>query len=75
LQLINSWLERLEIDEIETVNKKCSSCNNEPTTMITDPEAGEVICSNCGMVISDKIEQDSRVLFNDEQRKCEYTSG
>jgi transcription initiation factor TFIIIB Brf1 subunit/transcription initiation factor TFIIB len=68
LQLINSWLERLEIDEIETVIKKCSGCNNEPTTMITDPEASEVICSNCGMVISDKIEQDSRVLFNDEQR-------
>jgi transcription initiation factor TFIIB len=50
------------------VIKKCSSCNNEGTTIIADPEAGEVICSNCGMVISDKIEQDSRLLLNDEQR-------
>jgi transcription initiation factor TFIIB len=50
------------------VIKKCSSCNNERTTIITDPESAEIVCSNCGMVISDKIEQNSRVLFNDEQR-------
>jgi transcription initiation factor TFIIB len=50
------------------VIKRGSTCNCEGTTIITDPEAGEVICSNCGMVISDKIEQDSRLLLNDEQR-------
>jgi transcription initiation factor TFIIB len=49
------------------VIKRCSSCNNE-LRIITDPEVGEVVCSKCGMVISDKIEQDSRLLFNDEQR-------
>ncbi len=27
-----------------------------PKTIVTDPESGEIICSNCGMVISDKIE-------------------
>jgi transcription initiation factor TFIIIB Brf1 subunit/transcription initiation factor TFIIB len=25
--------------------------------LITDPESGEIICSNCGIVISDKIQQ------------------
>jgi transcription initiation factor TFIIB len=34
---------------------RCSICNQENTT-ITDPNSGEVICGNCGMVISDKIE-------------------
>jgi transcription initiation factor TFIIB len=34
---------------------KCSICNIENTT-ITDPNSGEIVCSNCGMVISDKIE-------------------
>ncbi len=34
---------------------RCSSCNQENTT-ITDPNSGEIICSNCGVVISDKIE-------------------
>jgi transcription initiation factor TFIIB len=34
---------------------RCSICNKANTT-ITDPNSGETICSNCGMVISDKIE-------------------
>ncbi len=55
--------------------KRCSTCNSEGTTIIADPEAGEVICSNCGMVISDKIEQDSRLLLNDEQRNDRSRTG
>jgi transcription initiation factor TFIIB len=34
---------------------KCSICNQE-NTAIADPNLGEIICSSCGMVISDKIE-------------------
>jgi transcription initiation factor TFIIB len=34
---------------------RCSICNQE-STAITDPNSGEIICSGCGMVISDKIE-------------------
>jgi transcription initiation factor TFIIB len=34
---------------------RCSICNQE-NTVITDPNSGETICSGCGMVISDKIE-------------------
>jgi transcription initiation factor TFIIB len=33
----------------------CSTCNKD-NTAITDPECGEIICSNCGMVFSEKIE-------------------
>ena len=33
----------------------CSICNKSQT--ITDLESGELICSNCGLVISDKIQE------------------
>jgi len=33
----------------------CSICNRSDK-IVTDPESGEIICSNCGMVISDKVE-------------------
>ena len=36
---------------------KCSICNALSNKLVTDPILGEVICSNCGMVISDKAEQ------------------
>ena len=35
---------------------KCSACNNLTRSTITDPESGEIICSNCGIVILDRIE-------------------
>jgi transcription initiation factor TFIIB len=34
----------------------CSICKISDK-LVTDPESGEIICSNCGMVISDKIQQ------------------
>lgn len=33
----------------------CSSCNKDQTT-ITDHDSGEIICSNCGIVILERIE-------------------
>ena len=38
----------------------CSTCNNNNNSgqmLITDPESGEIICSNCGMVILDNIQE------------------
>jgi transcription initiation factor TFIIB len=32
----------------------CSTCSSD--RVIDDPESGEVICSSCGMVISDRIQ-------------------
>jgi transcription initiation factor TFIIB len=47
------------IGEIEKEDKvsisRCSICNRKNTT-ITDPNSGEIICSNCGVVIYDRIE-------------------
>ena len=34
----------------------CSTCNTSGST-VTDPDSGEVICNNCGMVITDKAQQ------------------
>jgi transcription initiation factor TFIIB len=36
----------------------CSICKSDK--VVTDLESGEIICSNCGMIISDKIQQISR---------------
>ncbi|MFL6405033.1 MAG: TFIIB-type zinc ribbon-containing protein, partial [Nitrososphaeraceae archaeon] len=38
----------------------CSICKRSDR-IVTDPESGEIICSNCGMVISDKVEDTSHL--------------
>ena len=38
----------------------CSICNSSDK-IVTDPESGEIICGNCGMVISDKVEDTSHL--------------
>ena len=47
----------------------CSTCLKE-NSIITDSESGEVICSNCGMVISEKVQdyahQEQRVFTLDK---------
>ena len=40
---------------ISSSNSVCSICGHNQT--ITDTESGEIICSKCGQVISDKIEE------------------
>src|SRR5437870_5890762 len=47
-------------DDIEYVNSAletftlCPSCKSD-NAIITDPKSGEIICSRCGMVVSDKL--------------------
>ncbi len=53
------------MEEVEAVSSslRCSACNKKgvrSAIVITDPESGEIICSNCGMVISQNIEDNSR---------------
>src|ERR671936_2754067 len=46
----------------------CLICNKAKA--ISDPESGEVICGNCGMVISDKLQESNRPewrSFNTEE--------
>jgi transcription initiation factor TFIIB len=37
----------------------CSTCNNNNggQRLVTDPESGETICSNCGIVILDNVQE------------------
>jgi transcription initiation factor TFIIB len=44
---------------IQNISSLCSICNKNDK-FITDPESGELICSNCGQVISDSIEGSNR---------------
>ena len=53
------------IDKVQSIENKgnsskhnqivCSVCKRSDK-IVTDPESGEIICSNCGMVLSDKVE-------------------
>jgi len=47
-------------------NEVCLICRS--SVVITDSHSGEILCSKCGMAISDKI-QESRTFFNTEQAK------
>ena len=38
---------------MQTTSIICSICNSQDQ-IVTDPESGEIICSRCGQVISDK---------------------
>src|SRR5919197_4069938 len=42
-------------------NQTVSSICNRSDNIVTDVESGEITCSNCGMVLSDKVE-DTRHL-------------
>ena len=60
----------LSIDKIQRVENKdnaskdtqtlCSICKQKEK-IVTDPESGEIICSNCGMVLADKVEDTSHL--------------
>lgn len=56
---------------MERRNIICSVCKSD--RVITDQESGEVICSNCGLVISDNI-QDSTDAMYDKSRKTGVTN-
>jgi transcription initiation factor TFIIB len=45
---------RTEKEDKDSISR-CSICNRKNTT-ITDPNSGKIICSNCGVVIYDRIE-------------------
>jgi transcription initiation factor TFIIB len=46
------------ISTITSITSMCPIYNKHHT--ITDPQSGEIICSNCGMVISDIIQEATR---------------
>ncbi|MGB6534001.1 MAG: TFIIB-type zinc ribbon-containing protein, partial [Candidatus Nitrosopolaris sp.] len=55
---------------------ECPICKSN--NVITDPESGEIVCSKCGMVISDRIQetrQESRTFLNTERAKDRRRTG
>src|SRR5215469_5177755 len=57
-------------------NEVCPICISN--NVITDSESGEIVCSKCGMVISDKIQEnreESRTFFDTEQAKDRRRTG
>lgn len=56
---------------------KCSICGRMQTA-ITDPESGEVVCSNCGLVIAENIQDygnPERHAFTSEESKQRARTG
>jgi transcription initiation factor TFIIB len=49
-----------KLDSSKPNSTFCSICNRSDR-IVTDPESGEIICSNCGMVLSDKVEDVSHL--------------
>ena len=37
----------------------CPACVNYTKAVITDPDSGEIVCSSCGMVILDKMQENN----------------
>ena len=56
-------------------NEVCPTCRS--SNLIMDSESGEIVCSKCGMVISDKIQEnkESPTFFNTEQAKDRRRTG
>ena len=55
----------------------CSTCKKD-NTIITDLDSGEIVCSKCGLVISDKIQdtrQEWRDFVNTEEAKNRRRTG
>ena len=55
----------------------CSTCNTDQT-IITDPETGEIVCSKCGLVICEKVEDNShqeRRAFSIEEANLRSRTG
>ena len=56
----------------------CSMCNVDQNKMITDIESGEIICSNCGTVVYDKMQDTTRperLAFTAEEKHNKSRTG
>jgi len=54
----------------------CSLCNRH-TNILTDPESGEIICTNCGSIINDKVQDIQSIwnIFDAEDRNSKTRTG
>ena len=54
----------------------CSLCNKH-TNILTDPESGEIVCTNCGSIINDKVQDIQSIwnIFDAEDKNSKSRSG
>jgi transcription initiation factor TFIIB len=55
----------------------CSICKSD-LLIITDPDSGEIICSKCGMIVLDKVQninQPERRAFSNEEQEDRSRTG
>ena len=55
------WFEDEKSWMLILLNSLCVSYVTKVKTIITDPQSGEIICEDCGAVISDKTEEQGPV--------------
>jgi len=60
----------------QQITAKCPTCKNS-SIAITDIESGEIICSKCGIVILERIEETSREwhIFSAEEINSKTRTG
>jgi len=66
--------DNLSLIFINNHNEVCLICRS----VITDSDSGEILCNKCGIVISDKIQEnreESHIFFNTEQAKDRRRTG
>ncbi|HEY6884632.1 MAG TPA: TFIIB-type zinc ribbon-containing protein [Nitrososphaeraceae archaeon] len=76
MSLLEEALTIIIIQDPATINV-CSTCKRGDM-IVTDAESGEIVCSNCGMVISDKTQDMSRSerrAFSPEEANDRIRSG
>ena len=76
MSLLDEVLTIIIMQDPVTINV-CSTCKRSGM-IVTDTESGEIICSNCGMVISDKTQDMSRSerrAFSPEEANDRIRSG
>jgi len=54
-----------------TTTTDCPACINYKKAVITDPDSGEIVCSSCGLVILDKMQENNYNNYNNTNNKPE----
>ena len=50
--------------QFSAITTGCTACINYKKAVITDPDSGEIVCSGCGMVNLDKMQENNNYNYN-----------
>lgn len=67
-ELMNSIYEKKNINKIDNENLICNKCNSD--TIVEDTTQGNLVCNNCGQVLSTLLDLKSDLIqYNDDNRR------